>query len=307
MKHTVKVTFFLILIFFVSQLVGLGLINESSSVEFGENGTLVLEHDDTIIGERPDFQGYQSFLYLAFGIVFGTIILLILIKFRQKRIWKIWFSLAIFIGSAIALGVLLPWYVAAILAAVIVFFKVCKPNVLVHNISEVLIYSGIAVLLVPLFDVFWMVVVMVLIAIYDAIAVWKSKHMVSMAKFQTESKVFAGLMLPYDKKKDKIMMHRRLEKLKPSKKGNIQTAILGGGDIAFPLLFTGAVMEGLIRSGIPKFTSFLLVLIIVITATAALTGLFVYSKKGKFYPAMPFLSAGCFVGWGIMHLLLLVI
>jgi hypothetical protein len=31
--------------------------------------------------------------------------------------------------------------------------------------------------------------------------------------------------------------------------------------------------------------------------------LFVYAKKDKFYPAMPFITAGCNVGWLIVLLL----
>jgi presenilin-like A22 family membrane protease len=35
-------------------------------------------------------------------------------------------------------------------------------------------------------------------------AVWKSKHMVSLANFTAESKVFAGLLVPYDKSSGSI-------------------------------------------------------------------------------------------------------
>ena len=44
-----------------------------------------------------------------------------------------------------------------------------------------------------------MLLLLALISVYDVIAVFKSKHMVSMANFQTESKVFAGLAVPRGK------------------------------------------------------------------------------------------------------------
>jgi hypothetical protein len=44
-------------------------------------------------------------------------------------------------------------------------------------------------------------------------------------------------------------------------------------------------------------------LLIVLGATLALAGLFYASKKGKFYPAMPFITAGCFVGLVIAYLI----
>jgi hypothetical protein len=92
-----------------------------------------------------------------------------------------------------------------------------------------------------------------------------------------------------------------------------KNAILGGGDIAFPLIFIGSVMNGLIlklHNANPamllsqiKLTAFLQSSVIIVTATIALTLLFVFAKKGKFYPAMPFLTAGCLVGWLITLLL----
>ena len=98
-------------------------------------------------------------------------------------------------------------------------------------------------------------------------AVWKSKHMIKLAKFQTKLKTFAGLFIPYAKNK---------------------VALLGGGDIAFPLLFAGAVLlqKGLYSS-----------ILVIIYSALALTLLFLFGKKKKFYPAMPFISLGCFIGY----------
>jgi hypothetical protein len=44
-------------------------------------------------------------------------------------------------------------------------------------------------------------------------------------------------------------------------------------------------------------------LIIPVAATIALTILLLMSKKNHFYPAMPFISIGCFVGYGVAMLL----
>jgi hypothetical protein len=48
-----------------------------------------------------------------------------------------------------------------------------------------------------------------------------------------------------------------------------------------------------------KGVAFLQSSVIILTTTIALTLLFVFAKKGKFYPAMPFLTAGCLLGWVI--------
>jgi 4-hydroxybenzoate polyprenyltransferase len=144
-----------------------------------------------------------------------------------------------------------------------------------------------------------------------------------MAEFQTKSEVFAGLMIPYrqnDKsKKVEIFSHADKEVTRTGApkiragKTSPKNAILGGGDIAFPLIFIGSVMNGIIlklslaNPGMTiqaiKGIAFLQSSIIILTSTIALTLLFVYAKKGKFYPAMPFIAAGCLIGWAITLLI----
>ena len=52
-----------------------------------------------------------------------------------------------------------------------------------------------------------------------------------------------------------------------------------------------------------KYFTFLQTLIIPVVTSIALLLLFLKSEKGKFYPAMPFLTAGCLVGFGIVYLI----
>ena len=83
-------------------------------------------------------------------------------------------------------------------------------------------------------------------------------------------------------------------KRKKTKKVSVKMAMLGGGDMGFPLLFAGVIFK---TSGI--YPS----LILVATTTIALFGLFYFADKKKFYPAMPFVSIGCFVGYFITLIL----
>jgi hypothetical protein len=82
--------------------------------------------------------------------------------------------------------------------------------------------------------------------------------------------------------------------------GESRSAILGGGDIAFPLLFAGSVMEELIISGFTREMAYFRTLLVPLFAGAALYLLFVKSEKGKFYPAMPFITVGCLIGYGLV-------
>ena len=101
-----------------------------------------------------------------------------------------------------------------------------------------------------------------------------------------------------------MVPYKRIAKPKgvKSKKVSVQTAVLGGGDIAFPLLFSGAVMQKLMITN-PEWLGFLKTLAIPVFTTIALLVLLWISKKDKFYPAMPFLTAGCLVGYLVILVL----
>ncbi|MFH1072551.1 MAG: presenilin family intramembrane aspartyl protease [Nanoarchaeota archaeon] len=332
MKHTAIVTLFLIAIFFITQIVGLSLISKDiSQVSVDENNQVQIQHSEGLQEFRPQTTGASSLIYILISIAIGTIVLLFLVKFRKVNVWKAWFFVAVLISITIAFMVITQnlWASLAI-AAVLAVLKIWRQNFIIHNFTEIFMYAGIAVLLVPIFNIIWALVLLGIISVYDVIAVWQSKHMVKMANFQTDSKVFAGLMIPYTRKKageDRPVPMEKLAKGKASlkiplpakkmKKGKSgftdqaieipdeehKTAILGGGDVAFPLIFSGVVMENLIEHGLPKSTALLESFIIAGTTTLAIAALFLLAKKDKFYPAMPIVTIGCLVGWGIILLL----
>ncbi len=291
MKHPPRTTALLLSLFLTAQIIGLSLVSLSITATTTTTEGAVLTHSATTIGERPHFTGYQSFLYLLFGVALGTILLLYLMKFRKLGLWKAWYFLAVFLSMSVAFGELLPHPLALLLGALLATLKIFRPTTLIHNLTEVFIYAGLAVLLVPLFEPFWIAVLLVLISIYDVIAVKKTKHMVRLAQFQTTTGLFAGLMLGTPARR-------------PSRRTTKRAAILGGGDIAFPLLFAGVIMEELVRNGLAKTTALLTVLIIPFCAAAALLILFIRAKKGAFYPAMPAVTTGAFTGWLLLHLFL---
>jgi presenilin-like A22 family membrane protease len=130
-------------------------------------------------------------------------------------------------------------------------------------------------------------VLLLLISVYDMYAVWRSKHMATMAQFQAKSGIFAGFLLPY--LPQKLVLSR-----KEAAQAKVRTAILGGGDVGFPLIFAGVVMKEL---GVQP------AVLIPLGATVALLALLWFGQKKRFYPAMPFLTAGCLAGYGVALLL----
>jgi len=134
---------------------------------------------------------------------------------------------------------------------------------------------------------------LIVISIYDFIAVYKTGHMIQMAKFQSKSKVFAGLVIPYEK----VKIPTEGKSLKTSAQGKkSKVAVLGGGDIGFTLIFAGVVMKDLMLKE-TILAGFLKTSVIPVFVSIALLILLIKGQENKFYPAMPVLSLGCLLGY----------
>ncbi|MCK4589902.1 MAG: hypothetical protein KAT77_05640 [Nanoarchaeota archaeon] len=298
MKHSLKITLLLVLVFLGAQIIGLAITNSYIDVEkTTETGEAVFE--DLPIGlERPEVEETTSFIWILIAVVIGTIMLLLMIKFKVGFLWKLWFFGAIWLTLLVAFGAFMPMMIAIVLALGLALWKIIRPNVYVQNLTELFVYGGLAAIFVPIMNIFAAVMMLLLISVYDMYAVWKSKHMVKLAKFQSKQKIFAGLLIPYALPKREIKKKGRKVKEKLVK---IKTAVLGGGDIGFPLIFTGVILKELIEKG--ASFPFLKSLIVTVCVTGALLLLFLKSEKDKFYPAMPFITIGCLVGYAIVLLL----
>lgn len=302
MKHTLNITIILVGIFFIAQIIGLLITKEYITIkEYVDPDTNIVmkevKYEDLPYGIERLPESTYSFIWIIAAILIGTAIFLILIKYKVFKLWKFWFFFAVWLTLSIALAAFLPQMIAASIALIATLAKIYKPNIITQNLTEIFIYGGLAAIFVPIINIFAAFMLLILISIYDVIAVYKTKHMIKLAKFQAKSKVFAGLLVPY-------------EKLPKPKKGEgkivtgkRRVAVLGGGDIGFPLIFAGVVMKDLMLKNI-EIIGFLKTLVIPIFVSIALLFLLTKGKKDKFYPAMPFLSVGCFIGYLIIFLFL---
>jgi len=260
MKHNILVTIVLVGFFLVAQFLGMIIVDRYNTV-----GTRLPYNI-----ERPQFEKSTSYINIAIMVLIATVIALLIMRFKAVNFFRLWFFIGIAFLLTVSFAAFLRQSVALLLALVFSGWRIAKNNVYIQNFTELFVYGGLATLFANSLNVFSASILLIIISIYDMIAVWKTKHMIDLAKFQTKSKVFAGFLIPY-------------------KKG---TAILGGGDVAFTLLFAvSAVSLGKLVYIIPVFSA------------ASLFLLFYYAKKKKFYPAMPFLSLGCFAGYFVAKVL----
>jgi len=258
MKHNLKIISILVILFLLAQLIGLFVVNVYLAKE--------LPYDI----KRPEFNETTSLFSIIVSIFIVTVLAMLLLRFNAVKLWKIWFFFGVWFALLISFAAFTSELFAAGLAFLSAFFKIVRPSAIIHNLTELFIYGGLAAIFVPLLNVWTMIVLLILISVYDGIAVWKTKHMIKLAKFQSRIKIFTGLLIPYEK--DKV-------------------AVLGGGDIGFSLFFAGVVM---------KSSGLLDALIVTLAVSIALLLLFLTAKKKKFYPAMPFLTAGALIGYLIV-------
>ena len=294
MKHTLKVTVALVSFFLMSQLVGLLIINQYIDHEKSIEKKEIIMKPLPYNIERPEVENQStSFIYISVSIFIGTILVLLLVKFNKPLIWKIWFFATVWLTLAIAFAAFINNIIAAVLALAISILKLYKPHIIIQNISEVFIYGGLAAIFVPIINLFAASMLLIVISIYDFIAVYKTGHMIQMAKFQSKSKVFAGLVIPYEK----VKIPTEGKSLKTSAQGKkSKVAVLGGGDIGFTLIFAGVVMKDLMLKE-TILAGFLKTSVIPVFVSIALLILLIKGQENKFYPAMPVLSLGCLLGY----------
>ena len=144
MKHNLKVTIILLLLFICSHLIGLYIINHYLPAE----SSLPLNI------EKPQFAEETSYLPIFITIMVATGLALLLIKFKALKLWKFWFLLSVFMTLTVAFNTFVPEVFAIALAIIFALWKVFKPNVYVHNFTELFIYGGLAAIFVPVLNIF---------------------------------------------------------------------------------------------------------------------------------------------------------
>ena len=289
--------------FLITQLIGIFIIHTY-------NNGLILPY-----GMEPPEQVKQdsSILSILFAFAIAISLFFILTKLKAETFIRLWF----FIVTVIALGLSITAfifillkntsilqaffsYMALVFAIPLTYIKIFKRNILVHNFTELLIYPGIAAVFVPIINMSGIIILLLLISVYDIWAVWHTGFMQKMAKYQIENlKFFTGFFIPYATKNQRLKIKQikdkyvgKGEKFLNNKlnksKIKISLAILGGGDVIFPIITAGVFFK--------TYHSIYSAVIISLFATIALLFLFILAKKKKFYPAMPFLTIGLYLG-----------
>jgi len=316
MKHNVKVTIIILGMFLLTQFIGIYVVNYYSSVKIVNGNIVDVEAPDLPFGlETPDLKETgefnQAFVSILFAFIIAISLLIFLSRFNAEFFLKLWFFFVVVISLGISFNVFLfklnsfnflllampiSWFIALVFALVLSLLKIYGKDLFVHNFTELFVYPGIAAIFVPILNIYTISLLLILISVYDIWAVWHSGIMQKMAKYQIQKlNIFSGFFVPYVSKKVRL----RLKKMKKSelkkKKISVNVAILGGGDVVFPIIAAGVMLKTL---------GILSAIFVIIGAALGLSYLLFFSEKKKFYPAMPYISAGIFLGIALSYLVL---
>ncbi|MBU2100809.1 hypothetical protein KKG83_02770 [Candidatus Micrarchaeota archaeon] len=271
-----KLVLQLIAIFLVTQILGLyvGINIISSGLE--REGIINANPDDPI-------NSIGLFIYI---LVFTGILLIILKFYKGEWLFRILEAILVFMTSLLVFAFVLPQEMEilalvfpVILVATKLFFR---KNVLLRNIASVLAAAGAGPLIGYNFGIIPVALFLVILAGYDIIAVFYTKHMVVLAKGITKKNLAFTFTLP-------------------TKEHDFE---LGTGDMVIPLVFAVSVLVETI-----KHFSFPFALVSpAIILWGSLTGLLLtiqYSSShvGKALPALPLQTIIMFLMLGLCYAL----
>jgi len=180
-----------------------------------------------------------SFWQFLFQSLIGLFLIFAIFLFGQKFkggkrfLLKGLFLVSTGLGSLIVLEVLIG-DIAFFLVLILIFLWLKKPCVFFQDLLIILGIAGAGSFLGIRLNSETVILLLVLFSVYDYLAVFKTRHMVKMTREMINQGAILGLVLP----QRFIDLKASLKEVKPGKR----FFILGGGDIAFPLLLCSSLV-----------------------------------------------------------------
>lgn len=247
--------------------------------------------EGTILPEGVTSSTVSSALGLTILFLLASLVMLLFIFLFRRALapYKILFGLAIFSGLSIVSASFLdePWaFLSALLATLLMFWY---PVIWLSNIVLALALGGVAAFFGVQFSLISLILFAALIAVYDVIAVYKTKHMVKMARVLLTKRAAFAFYIP-------SRAHDMLGRLDLKKvKFGRDVHIIGGGDVAIPAMVISAMVGESIGGAVWMG--------IAVLAGLALTNrLFFSQKKYKPMPALPPVVLSLIIGYALYAL-----
>jgi presenilin-like A22 family membrane protease len=245
-------------------------------------------------------------LVVLFVMILGvTVVILLIARFWKKQLIQI---IILFAVGYTAFFIFVPlfslvlssdWMIylfSILLAALLVAVLVKYPEWYVIDISGIVIGTGAVALFGISLSILLVIIFLIGLAVYDAISVYKTKHMIDLADTVMDLKLPVLLVIPKIRRYSLIRETKRLKE--QLKEGEERDAFfMGLGDVVMPGILVAAVY-----TNIPNG---LWVALSVIAGTlVGFAALMTFVVKGKPQAGLPLLCSGAILGYAISSLVL---
>lgn len=257
-------------------------------------------------GAFPNPSDPFNLLYFLIPLLVLTAIILLIIKFQKKSVLRI-----IFLGSITTLifyviypilssfidNSLLTLALSIAGAAVLLVLLVKKPEWYIINAIAILTGVGAIAIIGISLDIWIVITLLIIMAVYDALSVYKTKHMIDLADSVMDLKLPVLFVIPKERGYSLLEETKGLkEKLKENEERHAY--FLGVGDVVFPGFLAVAAFHNLASNG------FLMAIGVLVGTLIGFAVLTFFLAKGKPQAGLPFLCSGAILGYVIMGFIL---
>ena len=217
----------------------------------------------------------NSFAYILMILAFTAFILLI-IRFRKTLIKPLFYALLFvtyFYGFLPFIGIL-----SVIPSSIILYLLIKTRHWIVVNISAIIIGATVTAIFGISMEPLPVIVLLIALAAYDYLAVYKTKHMLTLADSISEMKIPVVFIIP----------------------GKERDAIMGVGDAVMPniLVVSGFIFGNCLIQPLVTFVSGIVGLVFLLSMV---------ERSKKAHPGLPILNfsviAGYIIGLALCHIL----
>ena len=227
---------------------------------------------------------------------FGVVVLVGLVLFliplsKLKLVFRVLFALMFAWGVFIVVALTLPTAVAYAVAVIAGIVWLFWARVWLHDLLLLIALAAAGSVFGFLFSPLTFMIFMLIIAVYDVVAV-RFGYMVWMADKLSEADTLPAFILPRQIRDWRLSLKKvRIGELREKESDEREYSILGGGDIGFPLMLAVSVFFKTDLAGAAVVGVFALV---------GLMGAFLiqlFWLKGKPMPALPPIAFGSLIGF----------
>ncbi len=274
-------------------------------------------------GIEPAFEDINNpinIIYILVILLVFTLVILIISKFWKKQVIQVLilgaigytslyviyplislikpisYGIVIYISESAYIPITIPLVLSIVFSVSLVYILYKYPEWYVIDLTGILIGAGAIAIFGMSLSILLVIVLLIVLALYDAVSVYKTKHMIDLADTVMDLKLPVLLVVPKIKNYSLIKETKRLkEKLKEGEERD--AFFMGLGDIVMPGILVASVYNN-----VPN--SLLLSIGIIIGTLIGFSILMIFVMRGKPQAGLPLLCGGAIIGYFVSSLLL---